>query len=92
MSDLVVAKKTLADGRIVELFRMLFNYRICISTPEVYGVFVEDAWCFKDLKAALAAFADWNGEGEPLGWNKHPKTGRWREDGTPESETGREGR
>jgi hypothetical protein len=92
MSDLVVAKKTLPDGRIVELMRMLFNYRICVSLPEHYGISYEDAWCYKSPIDAGAAFDMWNGDGDPLGWNKHPSTGRWREDGTPESETGREGR
>jgi hypothetical protein len=81
-------RRDLEDGRIVELHSMIFNYRITITSPENDGTCYDDMWCWKGerLAAALAAFAAWNGEGEPDGWNKHPPTGRWREDGTPATE------
>lgn len=86
MSDHVLAKKTLADGRIVELIKMIYNYRLYVSLPERYGSSYDDCWCYQEFASAGAAFASWDGEGEPIGWNKHPASGRWRKDGTPESE------
>ncbi len=29
---------------------------------------------------------EWEGEGEPTGWFRHPRTGRRRPDGDPERE------
>jgi hypothetical protein len=81
-------KRILPDGRILELVPMLFNLRITVTLPEHDGLFWEDAWCYKDKKAALSAYLSWDGTGEdgPPGWNKHPHTGRWRADGTAASE------
>ncbi len=81
-----LAEKKLPDGRIVELFKMLYNYRIYVSLPERHGVSYEDCWCYQGYPDARAAFELWDGEGEPLFWNKHPASGRWRKDGRPESE------
>lgn len=85
VKDFIVDTKTLPDGRIVELMRMLFNYRIYIRQPgDPFGY--DDCWCYQSRIDAGAAFDTWDGEGEPPGWNKHPTTGRWRGDGLPGSE------
>ena len=85
----VSPRRVLADGRILELWAMLLgNVRLTITLPELDGRCWDDAWCFNrdNTIRALIAFATWDGEGEPDGWNKHPTSGRWRKDGSPESE------
>lgn len=77
--------KALSDGRIVELMRMLFNYRIYVRWPDQVSTY-EDCWCYQNPTDARLAFDAWNGEGEPPGWNKHPESGRWRHDGRAQSE------
>ena len=82
-----IDERTLPDGRVLFLLKYLFNHRIAIA-PEAGSPFFDDEWCFKDPKEAARVWATWDGEGEdgPPGWNKHPSSGRWREDGTAASE------
>lgn len=82
-------RRVLPDGRILELCPMMFgNVRLMITLPELDGVCWDDAWCFQaeSVSEAWIALLTWDGEGEPVGWNKHPMSGRFRKDGTPESE------
>jgi hypothetical protein len=81
-----IVRRVLDDGRIVELWRTVFNLRITITLPENDGMCWNDAWCFRDIGAAFTAALSWDGEGEPDGWIKHPPSGRARPDGTPASE------
>lgn len=81
-----LARRVLEDGRILELWQMMFNVRLTVTLPENVDMCWEDAWCFRDPVAAYVAIATWNGEGEPDGWIKHPPSGRARPDGTPASE------
>jgi hypothetical protein len=69
---------------------MIYTVRLTVSRPELQDVCWEDAWCYREPIAALVAFMEWNGTGDdgPPGWNKHPLSGRWREDGTPATERG----
>lgn len=44
----------------------------------------DNRWCYKDVDVALYALREWRSrgfEGEPLGWHRHPATGRRRPDG-----------
>lgn len=79
MSDALLHRKVLPDGRIVEVWRMLFNLRITVSEPQNDGICWEDAWCYNAPAVCIAAFHAWDGEGEPVGWIKHPLSGRRRE-------------
>jgi len=48
-----------------------------------------DRFCYRDLSVALAALVDWRNrgfEGEPIGWHRHPGTGRRCPDGDPTKE------
>lgn len=50
---------------------------------------VEERWCYANEGLARAAVEKWRAEGwqgEPLGWHRHPSTGRRRPDGVPEKE------
>ncbi len=37
---------------------------------------IDDCWCYGSLRDAQAALALWDGVGEPIGWMRHPATGR----------------
>jgi hypothetical protein len=36
----------------------------------------DDRWCYHTRTAALAAAHVWDGQGEPVGWHRHPGTDR----------------
>lgn len=36
----------------------------------------EDCWCYSTLTEAMLALTEWDGRGEPVGWTRHPTTGR----------------
>ena len=41
----------------------------------------EDRWCYHNISDATQALLEWqsrNFEGEPLGWHRHPTSGRRR--------------
>lgn len=79
------AAKLLGDGRAALLHRMIHTWRIVLA-GDIDAYTYDDGYCYKTEAVARAAFEAWDGHGEPQGWNKHLRTGRWREDGTPESE------
>lgn len=50
---------------------------------------LEDRWCYSSLQCAAAALTEWGSrgyEGEPQGWHRHPKSGRRRVNGDPDTE------
>jgi hypothetical protein len=36
----------------------------------------DDQWCYRNRLSAIAALEVWDGTGEPVGWHRHPRTGR----------------
>lgn len=61
------------NGRTAGVHPFLFTWAIVSDFDRAgYG----DRWCYHTLQDALAAFQDWDGEGEPQGWHRHPDTGR----------------
>jgi len=53
--------------------------RFAFSTAILYGLTLtghRDRWCYPTAADARRALAEWNGRGEPLGWHRHPDTGR----------------
>lgn len=47
----------------------------------------DDRWCYTDdLAPVLLAMVEWDGKGDPFGWQRHPSTGRRRPDGDPARE------
>jgi hypothetical protein len=71
----------LPDGRICGVLRLLYHWTMHVDLNEIG---YEDRYCYNDLAGALTAFAGWNGEGEPMGWHRHPTTGRRRDPATGE--------
>lgn len=77
-------RRRLRDGRIIDVSRMLFTWRISVGDSDC--VYYEDVWCYETSERAFDAAAAWDGEGEPAGWHRHPPTGRRRPGGDAEKE------
>lgn len=79
-------RRELPDGRIVHLQAMISgNLRVSL-TLDASDCWFDKVYCYHDHHAAWRAALGWNGEGDPEGWYRDPKTGRRRPDNTPESE------
>lgn len=65
--------KHFADGQVAWLARFAF------TTAILYGLEPcghRDRWCYQTMADARRALDEWNGEGEPQGWHRHPDSGR----------------
>jgi hypothetical protein len=68
--------RILPDGR-----RWAAVYRFRFTAAVIVGrigemVSYDDRWCYYDEQAASDALKAWDGTNEPLGWHRHPATGR----------------
>lgn len=77
--DRPLVRRVLPDGRIVEVWRMFYNNRITVTSPQNDGISWDEAYCYKDRALAVRVAETWDGEDEPAGWNKNLQTGEWRE-------------
>lgn len=74
------------DGWFVAVVPFAFTAGIIVGHVRDRGCY-EDRWCFETLAKAYLAFDGWDGlTGEPMGWHRHPMTGRHRVDGDPSRE------
>lgn len=74
--------RELGNGRAVYLLDQLFgNLRLGIGQLGASGL--DDVWCYQGAQASEAwrAALGWDGQGEPEGWYRHPRTGRRRPGG-----------
>lgn len=61
---------------------LMFTYAIISGIDELSH---EGRWCYRDYASAKRALDAWDGTGEPVGWHRHPASGRRvREDGSME--------
>lgn len=78
--------RLLPDGRIAWIHRLNFTYAILVApiNAECY----EDRWCYHTEARAMLELERWNAgaEKEPVGWHRHPPSGRRRPDGDAEKE------
>ena len=72
--------RRLDDRRYVAVAPRLFTWALLWGHVDNRHGFVEH-WCYPSLFAAVAAAACWDGTGDPVGWVRHPRTGRRRRDG-----------
>lgn len=69
--------KEFPDGSVAVLHPLMFTVAILYDLNEYgYG----DRWCFSSYEKAKNALDNWDGEGEPQGWHRHPPTGRRRDE------------
>jgi len=70
--------RDMGEGRYACLQPLLFTTAIITGRWGDYHSF-DDRWCFRDGEGALAALDRWERvmfAGEPVGWHRHPDTGR----------------
>lgn len=72
--------RDLHNGRWAAVESLLFTGSLIVGRlGDMVGI--DDRWCYRDVAAAKAALDAWDGNGEPTGWHRNPKTGRRRPDG-----------
>jgi hypothetical protein len=81
--------KDLQDGTYVLFKRLLYHWTVIRGHIDDHvGYF--DRWCYQTEEGARQAFIDFPDSPaasyEPLGWHRHPKTGRRRPEGDPSAE------
>lgn len=74
------ARRVLPDGRMLGCLRLIYTTKLVVAS-RVGSYTYDDGWCYDGPLRAVAAMAEWDGEGEPDGWHRHPSTGRRRPDG-----------
>ena len=75
--------KTFEDGHSAGIVKLSPD---CVRLKWYCNKILMDEWCYEDEPKALQALEAWDGKGEPEGWNRHPRTGRYRHLGNPEDE------
>jgi len=65
------------SGRTAAIMPFMFTWAII---TDLSAIGYEDRWCYHELVDALGALEDWNGQGEPEGWHRHPLSGRRRDE------------
>lgn len=75
----------LTNTHYVAIARFVYTHAIIIGQYED-RVGMDDRWCYHSYQDALTALLNWDGQGEPQGWHRHPATGRRRPDGDASKE------
>lgn len=71
--------RALPDGRLIGTLQLLFHWTLHVDI-DWFGY--ADRYCFQSYDLVRAAFDGWDGTGDPVGWHRHPKSGRRRDLGT----------
>lgn len=80
-----VSDKAIGDGLYAAIKPLLFHWTMIVGeVGDRFGYL--DRWCFGSRSLAEGALETWNGAGDPVGWHRHPATGRRRPDGDPSRE------
>lgn len=75
-----VEVKDLGDGCYAGARHLLFHATLVIGIVGNRFTY-EDRYCYANIAMAIAAMHAWDGRGDPIGWHRHPKSGRRRPDG-----------
>lgn len=86
---IIAYRYILSRGWLVVVIKQIYNYKLAISKHS--KCFYDDMWCFeRGVDAILGVWLNgWEYGDEPLGWYRHPASGRRREhhdDGTLKKE------
>jgi hypothetical protein len=63
------------DGFYIGIRRFLYTHAIIIGEVNNLDCYL-DRWCYDSYNAAKQALDAWDGIGEPIGWHRHPASGR----------------
>lgn len=74
------------NGRYVAVVPYAYTWAVIVGCYRWADAGHDDRWCYKTRLAAAAAAHVWDGHGEPVGWHRHPDTGRRRPEGDPTRE------
>lgn len=74
--DKYVALRVLPDGRICGVHRLLYHWTLHV---DIHEDGYEDRYCYATRELAVAALETWDGQGDPVGWHRHPRTHRRRD-------------
>jgi endo-alpha-1,4-polygalactosaminidase (GH114 family) len=77
--------KIIGDGIYAAIKPLMFHWTLVVGQVGNYHGY-EDQWCMKDRATAEKAIREWDGNGEPKYWHRHPLSGRRRVDGDPSTE------
>jgi len=58
---------------VCALHRLLYHWTVHVG---IDCVGYRERYCYDSPRVAIAAFDLWDGEGDPIGWHRHPTTGR----------------
>lgn len=75
--------RVLPDGRWVAIMRLLYTGAVITMQADHASLCYEDRWCYHSVESAKRALDAWDGEGEPQGWHRHPRSGRRRPNADP---------
>lgn len=81
-----ILARRVEDDRYVGVRPLMFTWAVVAgSTHERLVCNPALRWCYSGAPAATAAAAVWDGAPgtEPIGWHRHPASGRRRPDGDP---------
>jgi hypothetical protein len=67
--------RPLPGGRYAAIWRLAFTHAIIVGRIGDRAGY-DDRWCFNTYAEALIALEAWDGQGEPIGWIRHPNSGR----------------
>ena len=77
--------KDIGNGLYAAIKPLLYHWTmIAGEIGDIFGY--EDRWCYATQELAEKALREWDGNGEPTGWHRHPATGRRRPDRDAEQE------
>lgn len=80
-----VATEDLGDGLYAGVKPLMFHFSLILGAVGNTGSY-EDHYCFPTRELAERALSLWDGRGDPVGWHRHPRTGRRRPGGDPAKE------
>lgn len=78
-----VALKIFDDGSVAGVKALMYHWTLQSDISE-FGY--ENSFCYATREAATIALNHWDGTGDPVGWNRNPRTGRRRVNGDPKTE------
>lgn len=81
--DVAYIIRQLDDGRFITVQPLIYTAFISIGGEPRHGY--SDRWCYHSVEQAIAAADAWDPleTPEPVGWHRHPSSGRRRPDGDP---------
>jgi hypothetical protein len=79
--------RNLPSGHVITVYKHHGGlFAVCIGAKD--SGFIDSAFYYATEVAAVTAAVQWSGHGDaPVGWYRHPQSGRRREDGDPARET-----